>query len=53
MTRKDFILIATVVSKISDTEIRTTTAKRFAWELAGVSPTFDSARFFAACGVTV
>lgn len=51
MTRKDFVLIAEVVSQIEDGWTRDITAKRFAAMLAATNPSFDAPRFLTACGV--
>ena len=48
MTRKDFVLIARVLSENTD---HTAIVCRFAQELAKVNPRFDTERFIKACGL--
>ena len=49
MSRKDFELIAAVVSTIQDRETRTAVATRFANELRVRNPAFQEQRFLRAC----
>jgi hypothetical protein len=49
MTRKDFELIAQVLSEVSDLPYRQQIAKNFADKLANTNPRFDRERFLAAC----
>ncbi len=51
MTRKDFELIARVVSNITNTTSRRGVAEAFASELSATNPRFNRARFLDACGV--
>tara|TARA_Y100000004_G_scaffold174079_1_gene212491 strand:+ start:75 stop:362 length:288 start_codon:yes stop_codon:yes gene_type:complete len=50
MTRKDFTLVASVVSQISDLKTRNQVALNFASELNKTNDRFDTIRFLAACG---
>lgn len=50
MTRKDFKLVAAVVSSIPDLKTRNQVALNFVSELQKVNERFDTARFLSACG---
>lgn len=52
MSRKDFELIARVVSNITNWNARRTAANLFATEIAYTNPRFDRGRFMEACGCT-
>lgn len=52
MTRKDFELIARVVSEMWDTTERQSIARAFAKELAHTNARFDRDRFLRACKAT-
>jgi hypothetical protein len=52
MTRKDFQMIAEVVSAIEDKDARQMTALNFAHRLKGVNPRFNVTRFVDACTPT-
>tara|TARA_R110000851_G_scaffold242991_1_gene395541 strand:+ start:209 stop:433 length:225 start_codon:yes stop_codon:yes gene_type:complete len=49
MTRKDFTLVANVVSAIGDLKIRNTVALDFASVLHAENDRFDTVRFLSAC----
>ncbi len=49
MTRKDFQLVAKVVSTIDDLHTRNTVALNFATELNKTNDRFDTIRFLSAC----
>ncbi len=49
MTRKDFQLVARVVSTIDDLQTRNTVALNFATELNKQNDRFDTVRFLSAC----
>ena len=49
MTRKDFQMIADVVSNIEDSKTRHIVAMDFATKLKAVNPRFDISRFVGAC----
>ena len=49
MTRKDFQLVAKVVSTIDDLHTRNTVALNFATELHKQNVRFDTVRFLSAC----
>ena len=49
MTRKDFVLIADVISKIEGEEIRKVCAEAFAERLKLINPQFKADRFMKAC----
>jgi hypothetical protein len=49
MTRKDFQMIADVVSNIEDSKTRHIVAMDFALKLKAVNPRFDISRFVGAC----
>ncbi len=49
MTRKDFQLVARVVSTIDDLQTRNTVALNFAIELNKQNDRFDTVRFLSAC----
>lgn len=51
MTKKDFIMIAAIISDIQDSTIRTFVACKFAEKLKLVNSRFDHDRFMKACGV--
>ena len=51
MSRKHFIALAAEIAKIVDPTARTLAAVAVADAAAGFSPSFDRARFFAACRV--
>jgi len=53
MTRKDFILIAQVVSAIDSLDVRREVALNFASELSKVNNRFDVVKFVVACGASV
>jgi hypothetical protein len=52
MTKKDFLLIARIIRKVEDSEVRRAIASAFAVELASTNKLFDGVRFLHACGVT-
>jgi hypothetical protein len=49
MTRKDFKMIAEVVSSIEDKHVRQATALNFAHRLKDTNPRFNATRFIDAC----
>jgi len=50
MTRKDYVLIATVVKQIKDSHSRLMTAVDFATLLEKDNPRFNTGKFMEACG---
>lgn len=51
MSRKDFELIASVVSRVTNVTNRRFLAEEFANELQHTNPQFKRQRFIEACGV--
>ncbi len=51
MTRKNFQMVAEIISKIQDLNERKAMAEHNAAIFARNNPRFDRSRFFAACGV--
>ena len=49
MTKKDYQLIATIISGVPDLLIRKQLADRFCAALAADNPYFDEVRFYWAC----
>lgn len=52
MTRKDFVLIAEVVSEIGNEVIRQSVAQEFARRLRQTNDHFDREQFLKACNVS-
>jgi hypothetical protein len=51
MSRKDFELIADVVSTIASDDLRRAVAHRFCDKLSATNPRFNTSTFLGACGV--
>jgi hypothetical protein len=51
MSKKDFILIADIVSQITDNNQRKATAHKFMTELRALNPAFKPLVFLKACKV--
>lgn len=51
MTRKHFVVLAKQIKQIPDLSARRQAAQAVAAACIEVSSSFDSARFYAACGV--
>ena len=49
MTRKHFVLIAEVISRMENDKARYDVASDMAYELSTVNPRFERARFMSAC----
>ena len=50
-TRKHFVEMAKIISKIVGKQSRKAQAESVAFIFAGQNPRFDKTRFFAACGL--